>query len=101
MRLIVTLGVFLSIGCTHSLYRYSFSLVTPYDEELRYDDGDVSFQFVPTAESIWVSIHNKTDGAIYLIMNEAEFIDVWGKQHYLLFGESYALSMQEFINNNN
>lgn len=100
LRLFVILGSFLFTGCTYSPYHYSFSLVTPFDEELRYDDGDVSFQFVPTAESIWVAIHNKTDGTIYLTMNEAEFIDVWGISHRLLFGESYAMAMQEFLNNN-
>ncbi len=99
LRLIL-IAILFFIGCVHHTYHYDFSLVSPYDKGLRHDDGDVSFQFVPTAESIRVSIHNKTDSAISIIMNEAEFIDVWGSTHHLLFGESYARAMQGFINNN-
>ncbi len=90
----------LLLGCTYSPYRYSFSLIDPYVEGLNYEDKDVSFQFAPTAEYIWVSIYNKTDDNIHFVRDEAEYIDQWGESHKILFGWQYASAMKDFLRDN-
>ncbi|MFQ5713478.1 MAG: hypothetical protein ACE5GU_05560 [Candidatus Scalinduaceae bacterium] len=87
----------LLVGCTYSPYRYSFSLIDPYVEGLHYEDKDVSFQFTPTAEYIWVSIYNRSEDNIYFVEDEAEYIDTWGKPHSILFGWGYASAMKDFM----
>ena len=88
------------VGCTYSPYRYSFSLIDPYVEDLTYEDEDVFFQFMPTAEYIWVSIYNRTDDNIHFIRDEAEYIDPNGESHKILFGWQYASAMKDFLRDN-
>jgi len=99
-RVFCPLLLFLLIGCTYHTYHYSFSLFGNDEEDLKYDDDDILFRFVPTPEYIWVSIQNRTNSDILLNMNKAEYIDVWGESHHLLFGWSYANALKDFINNN-
>ena len=85
------------VGCTYSPYRYSFSLIDPYVEDLTYEDGDVFFQFIPTAEYIWVSIYNRSENGIYFIRDKAEYIDPNGESHSILFGWDFASAMKDFV----
>jgi hypothetical protein len=86
-------------GCTYRPYHYSFSLIDPYVEDLRFEDKDVSFQFIPTAEYIWVSIYNKTEGSIHFDVDKAEYISPLGESHSVLYGWRYAFEMRDFVNN--
>ncbi len=94
--LLITVLLFL-VGCTYSPYRYSFSLIDPYVEDLTYKDGDVFFQFIPTAEYIWVSIYNRSEDNIHFVRDEAEYIDPWGESHSILFGWDFASAMKGFV----
>ncbi len=96
---LITVLLFL-VGCAYSPYRYSFSLIDPYVEGLNYEDKDVSFQFAPTAEYIWVSIYNKTDDNIHFDRDEAEYIGPWGESHKILFGWDFASAMKDFTRDN-
>jgi hypothetical protein len=96
-RIICVITLSLLAGCTYPPYRYSFSLIDPYVEDLTYEDGDVFFQFIPTAEYIWVSIYNRTDGNISFVRDEAEYIDPWGESHNILFGWNFASAMKDFV----
>lgn len=87
-------------GCTYSSYRYSFSLIDPYVEGLNYEDKDVAFRFAPNSECIWLSIHNKTEGNIYLITDKIEYNDPWGQSHRVLYGWKYASAMKDFLGDN-
>ncbi len=88
-------------GCTtYQPYRYSFSLIDPYVENLKYEDGDISFQFIPTAEHIRVSIYNKSENSVYFISDKAEYIDQWGESHNILFGWNFASAMKDFVRDN-
>ena len=86
-------------GCGYPPYHYSFSLIDPYVEDLKFEDNDVSFQFIPTAEYIWVSIFNKTEGSIHFDVDKAEYIDLLGESHAVLYGWRYALAMKDFVYN--
>ena len=86
-------------GCAYPPYHYSFSLIDPYVEDLKFEDKDVSFQFLPTAEYIWVSIYNKTEGSVHFDVNKTEFIDPMGAPHSILYGWRYALQMKDFVYN--
>ena len=86
-------------GCFYSPYRYSFSLIDPYVEDLKFEDKDVSFQFSPTAEYIWVSINNKTEGSIHFDVDKTEYINPLGESHSILYGWIYACEMKDFVNN--
>jgi hypothetical protein len=88
-------------GCTYSPYQYSFSLIDPYVEDLKFEDKDVSFQFTPTAEYIWVSIYNKTEGSIHFDVNKTEYIDPMGAFHTVLYGWRFAIAMKDFVYNYN
>ena len=96
--LFITVLLFFA-GCTYPPYHYSFSLIDPYVEDLKFEDKDVSFQFVPTAEYIWVSIYNKTEGSIHFDVDKTEYIDPLGESHTVLYGWRYAHAMKEFVNN--
>ena len=88
-------------GCTtYQPYRYSFSLIDPYVEDLTYDDGDVFFQFIPAAEYIWVSVYNMSEDNVYFIRDKAEYIDPNGESHNILFGWDFASAMKDFVGNN-
>ena len=84
-------------GCGYPPYHYSFSLIDPYVEDLKFEDNDVSFQFIPTDEYIWVSIFNKTEGSIHFDVDKAEYIDPLGESHAVLYGWRYALAMKDFV----
>ena len=84
-------------GCGYPPYHYSFSLIDPYVEDLKFEDNDVSFQFIPTDEYIWVSIFNKTEGRIHFDVDKAEYIDPLGESHAVLYGWRYALAMKDFV----
>ena len=86
-------------GCGYPPYHYSFSLIDPYVEDLKFEDNDVSFQFIPTDEYIWVSIFNKTEGSIHFDVDKAEYIDPLGEYHAVLYGWRYALAMKDFVYN--
>ena len=86
-------------GCGYPPYHYSFSLIDPYVEDLKFEDNDVSFQFIPTAEYIWVSIFNKTEGSIHFDVDKAEYIDLLGESHAVLYGWRYAHAMKDFVYN--
>jgi len=86
-------------GCAYPPYHYSFSLIDPYVEDLKFEDKDVSFQFFPTAEYIWVSIYNKTEGRVHFDVNKTEYIDPMGAPHSILYGWRYALQMKDFVYN--
>jgi hypothetical protein len=88
-------------GCVYRPYHYSFSLIDPYVEDLKFEDKDVSFQFIPTAEYIWVSIFNKTEGSIYFDADKAEYVDPLGESHSILYGWRYAHAMKDFVYNYN
>jgi hypothetical protein len=96
--LFITVLLFFA-GCVYPPYHYSFSLIDPYVENLKFEDNDVSFQFIPTAEYIWVSIFNKTEGSIYFDVDKAEYIDPLGESHPVLHGWWYALAMKDFVYN--
>ena len=96
--LFITVLLFFA-GCFYPPYHYSFSLIDPYVEDLKFEDNDVSFQFIPTAEYIWVSIFNKTEGSIYFDVDKAEYIDPLGESHSVLHGWWYALAMKDFVYN--
>ncbi|MBC8554746.1 MAG: hypothetical protein H8D23_34475 [Candidatus Brocadiales bacterium] len=96
--LFITVVLFLA-GCTYRPYQYSFALIDPYVEDLKFEDKDVSFQFIPTAEYIWVSIYNKTEGSIHFDVDKAEYIDLLGESHTVLFGWRYGLQIKAFVNN--
>lgn len=97
--LFITVLLFFT-GCAYPPYRYSFSLIDPYVEDLKFEDKDVSFQFTPTAEYIWVSIYNKTEGSIHFDVNKAEYISPVGESHSILYGWRYAFAMKDFVYNN-
>lgn len=88
------------VSCTYHPYRYSFSLIEPYEEGLNYEDNDVSFQFAPSAERIWISIYNKSEDSIYFVRDKAEYIGPWGESHRILFGWEYASAMKGFLQDN-
>ena len=104
MFLILKRTLFISVllffaGCTYRPYHYSFSLIDPYVEDLKFEDKDVSFQFSPTAEYIWVSIYNKTEGSIHFDVNKTEYIGPLGESYSILYGWWYALQMKDFVYN--
>jgi hypothetical protein len=73
-------------GCTYAPYRYSFSLVEPESETLKFEDNNVQFRFLPSPEKIWVAIRNKTDKEMNLVRDKAEFIDHLGEAYTVLYG---------------
>ena len=87
-------------GCVQPAYRYSFSLINPNVESLKYEDGDISFHFTLTAEHIRVSMYNKSENSVYFISDKAEYIDPWGESHNILFGWAFASEMKDFVRNN-
>jgi len=96
--LFITVLLFFA-GCTYRPYDYSFSLIDPYVEDLKFEDKDVSFQFIPTAEYIWVSIYNKTEDSIHFDVDKTEYIDPLGESYTVLYGWRYGIEMKAFVNN--
>ncbi len=100
-RILFITSLLFFAGCTYRPYHYSFSLIDPYVEDLKFEDEDVSFQFRPTAEYIWVSVYNKSEGSIHFDVDKTEYIDPLGESHNVLYGWRYAHVMKDFVYNYN
>ena len=97
------------VGCSsYTPYRYSFSLVEPQNETLQsnavgqtmsFVDSDVEFRFVPSSESIHVTIKNKTYHGINLVRNNAEYIDYSGESFRIHYGYDYVQEVTNFAVN--
>ncbi|MFQ5965636.1 MAG: hypothetical protein ACE5KZ_15280 [Candidatus Scalinduaceae bacterium] len=87
-------------GCSYTPYRYSFSLVEPQSETMKYEDNNVQFRFVPSPENIWVEIKNKTDNDVYLVRDKAEYIGPSGESYRVLYGYDFAYEMIYFTQDN-
>ncbi len=55
---------------------------------------------MPSAEYIWVAIKNKTDHDIYLVRDNAEYIDYSGESHRIHYGYDYVYEVRNFAINN-
>ena len=96
-------------GCSsYAPYRYSFSLIEPQNENLQndvveqvmsFEDSKVGFRFVPSSESIRVSIKNKSDHEINVVRDKAEYIDSGGKSHRVHYGSDYVQEVTNFAVN--
>ena len=96
-------------GCSsYAPYRYSFSLIEPQNENLQndvveqamsFEDSKVGFRFVPSSESIRVSIKNKSDHEINVVRDKAEYIDSAGKSHRVHYGSDYVQEVTSFAVN--
>jgi hypothetical protein len=80
-------------------YNYSFSLVRPESETFDFEDNNVQFRFIPSSESIWAAIRNKTDLKVSLVRNNAVFINHLGKSHGIIYGNSFTNETILFGNN--
>lgn len=106
------------VGCSsYAPYRYSFSLIEPQDETRRpdvsparmnpfgrgqvmsFEDSEAEFRFVPTSESIRMSIRNKTDHEINVVRDKAEYVDPAGKSHRIHYGDNYEQEVMHFAVN--
>ncbi|GAX60563.1 arylsulfatase A and related enzymes [Candidatus Scalindua japonica] len=87
------------IGCSHAPYRYSFSLIDPQSETMSFEDQDVHFSFIPSAENIQVVIKNKSDCNIDLIRDKAEFIDHIGESYIIHYGYDYVSEVRSYKSN--
>ncbi len=87
------------VGCSYTPYRYSFSLVEPQSEMMNFEDNNVQFRFVPSAENIWVAIKNKTDHDIYLVRDNTEYIDYFDESHRIHYGYDYVQEVTNFEGN--
>ncbi len=99
---LIALGCLLPVfaGCGYAPYRYSFSLIDPLNETMKFEDRDVQFKFVPTPENIHVVIKNKTDHDINLVRNDAEFIDPLGESRRIHYGYDYVEEVRSFVQEN-
>ncbi len=88
-------------GCSYTPYQYSFSLVEPQSETMNFEDDNVKFRFVPSAENIWVAIKNKTDHEINIVRDNAEYIDSSGESHRVHYGYDYVDEVIYFTQENN
>ena len=88
------------VGCSYSPYRYSFSLIDPLSETMKFKDTNVQFRFVPYPENIHVVIKNKTDHDINLVRDNAEFIDPLGKSRRIHYGYDYVEEARSFTQEN-
>jgi hypothetical protein len=97
------------VGCSsYAPYRYSFSLIEPQNETrqndvvehvMSFEDSKVGFRFVPSSESIRVSIKNKSDHEINVVRDKAEYIDSAGKSHRVHYGSDYVQEVTGFAVN--
>ena len=97
------------VGCSsYAPYRYSFSLIEPQNENLQndvveqamsFEDSKVGFRFVPSSESIRVSIKNKSDHEINVVRDKAEYIDSTGRSHRIHYGIDYEQEVKHFAVN--
>jgi hypothetical protein len=97
------------VGCSsYTPYRYSFSLIEPQNETrqndvagqvMSFEDSYVWFRFVPSSESICVSIKNKTDHEINVVREKAEYIDSAGESNRVHYGSDYEQEVMNFAVN--
>jgi hypothetical protein len=66
---------------------------------MNFEDSNVQFRFVPSAENIWVAIRNKTDHDINLVGDNAEYIDSLGESHRVHYGYDYVQEVRNFEDN--
>ncbi|MEE8190393.1 MAG: hypothetical protein V3T79_02225 [Candidatus Scalindua sediminis] len=87
-------------GCSsYTPYRYSFSLIDPQNETMNFEDSNVQFRFVPSAENIWVAVKNKTDHDINFVRDNAEYIDSLGESRRVHYGYDYVQEVRFFVDN--
>jgi len=84
------------VGCSSTPYRYSFSLIDPQNETMSFEDDNVQFSFIPSSESIRVTIENKTDHKINLVRDNAEYIDYLGESRMIHYGYDYVQEVRNF-----
>jgi hypothetical protein len=88
------------VGCSYSPYRYSFSLIDPLSETMKFEDRSVQFMFVPSPENIHVVIKNKTDHDINLVRDNAEYISPLGESRRIHYGYDYVGEVRSFTQEN-
>jgi hypothetical protein len=66
---------------------------------MNFEDSNVQFRFVPSAENIWMTIKNKTDHDIYLVRDNTEYIDYSDESHRIHYGYDYAWEVINFAVN--
>ena len=87
------------VGCSsYTPYRYSFSLIEPQNKTMSFEDENVQFKFVPSAENIWIAIKNKTGHAISLVRENAKYIDSSGESLEIHYGNAYEQEVVDFAN---
>jgi hypothetical protein len=91
--------VLILVGCSYTPNRYSFSLIEPQNEKMSFVDSDVEFRFVPSSENIRVTIKNNADYEIYLVRDNAEYIDYSGESHRIHIGYDYVEESKDFALN--
>lgn len=85
------------VGCTsYTPYRYSFSLLESQNKSMSFEDENVQFKFVPSAENIQVLIRNKIDHTIYLVRDKAEYVDPVGKSYMVHYGYDYVDEVKKY-----
>ncbi len=88
-------------GCRSYLpYRYNITLLESQDETLSFEDDNIQFKFVPSAEKIKMTIKNKADHKIDLIRDKAEYIDISGNSHMVHYGYDYVQEALNYEQNN-
>jgi len=88
------------VSCSYSPYRYSFSLIDPLSEAMKFEDSNVQFRFVPSPENIHVVIKNKTDHDINLVRDNAEYISPLGESRSIHYGYDYVGEVRSFTQEN-
>ncbi len=66
---------------------------------MNFEDNNVKFRFVPSAENIWVAIKNKTDQDINIVRDKTEYIDSLGESHRVHYGYDYVQEVRNFEGN--
>ncbi len=87
-------------GCSYMPYRYDFSLIEPQNETMDFEDENIKFKFIPSSENIRLTISNKTDHEINLVMDKAEYIDLSGEARRIHYGYDYAQEAVNFVREN-
>ncbi len=88
------------VSCSYTPYRYTFSLVEPESKTMHFEDKNVQFRFAPSPEDFRVAIRNKADHDIYLVRDNAEYIDHLGEARRVHYGYDYVQEVQRFSMNN-
>ncbi|GJQ60391.1 MAG: hypothetical protein D8M57_01700 [Candidatus Scalindua sp. AMX11] len=88
-------------GCSHSPYRYNFSLIEPKSDAMSFEDEKVQFELIPSSENISVSIENNSDHEISFVRDNAQFIDATGKSYRVHYGNDYVDEVLNYINEYN